>query len=47
MWDAPDIVPSITYTDLPRAIEWLGSVFGFRERSAARLTWSGEGQDLV
>ena len=23
LWDAPDIVPSIMYTDLPRAIEWL------------------------
>ena len=26
MWDAPDIVPAITYADLPRAIEWLGRV---------------------
>jgi uncharacterized glyoxalase superfamily protein PhnB len=41
LWDAPDIVPSIMYTDLPRAIEWLERVFGFRERSAARLTWPG------
>lgn len=24
MWDAPDIVPTITYTDLPRAIESSG-----------------------
>lgn len=30
MWDAPDIVPSITYADVPRAIEWLERVFGFR-----------------
>lgn len=43
MWDAPDIVPSLTYADLPRAIEWLQSVFGFRERAAARLTWPGGG----
>ncbi|MDQ3809523.1 MAG: VOC family protein [Chloroflexota bacterium] len=41
MWDAPDIVPSITYRDLPRALEWLERVFGFRERVDARLTWPG------
>ena len=39
MWVAPDIVPTITYTDLPRAIEWLQRVFGFRERK-------GHGHDL-
>ncbi|MGH9842977.1 MAG: VOC family protein [Blastocatellia bacterium] len=43
LWDAPHIVPSITYTDLPRAIEWLQRVFGFRERSEARLSWPGGG----
>jgi uncharacterized glyoxalase superfamily protein PhnB len=43
MWDAPDIVPSITYRNLPRAIEWLERVFGFRERAEARLTWPGGG----
>jgi uncharacterized glyoxalase superfamily protein PhnB len=43
LWDAPDIVPAITYADLPRAIEWLQRVFGFRERAAARLTWPGGG----
>ncbi|MGH9867017.1 MAG: VOC family protein [Candidatus Polarisedimenticolia bacterium] len=43
MWDAPDIVPSITYADLPRAIEWIQRVFGFREREEARLTWPGGG----
>ncbi len=43
LWDAPDIVPSITYTDLPRAIEWLQRVFGFREREEARLTWPAGG----
>jgi uncharacterized glyoxalase superfamily protein PhnB len=43
MWDAPDIVPSITYADLPRAIGWLERVLGFRERREARLTWPGGG----
>ena len=44
MWEAPDIVPSITYTDIPRAAEWLQRVFGFRERAKARLTWPGGGR---
>jgi uncharacterized glyoxalase superfamily protein PhnB len=43
LWNAPDIVPSIMYTDLPRAIEWLERVFGFRERTEDRLTWPGGG----
>ena len=43
LWNAPDIVPSIMYTDLPRAIEWLSRVLGFRERSESRLTWPGGG----
>jgi uncharacterized glyoxalase superfamily protein PhnB len=43
LWDAPDIVPSIVYTDLPRAVEWFERVFGFRERAEARLTWPGGG----
>jgi len=43
MWRAPDIVPSITYADIPTAIEWLTRVFGFREREEARLTWPGGG----
>ena len=43
MWDAPDIVPTITYADLPRAIEWLHRVFGFNERVEARLNWPGGG----
>lgn len=47
MWDAPDIVPSITYADLPRAIEWLVRVFGFRERAEARLTWPGGGMTWI
>jgi uncharacterized glyoxalase superfamily protein PhnB len=42
-WDAPDIVPSISYADIPRAVEWLERVFGFRERAWARLTWPGGG----
>ena len=43
MWKAPDIVPSITYADLPKAVEWLERVFGFRERAEARLSWPGGG----
>lgn len=43
MWSAPDLVPSIAYTDVPRAAEWLERVFGFRERRHARLTWPGGG----
>jgi uncharacterized glyoxalase superfamily protein PhnB len=42
-WNAPDVVPVITYSDLPRAIEWLERVFDFRERAEARLTWPGGG----
>ena len=47
MWNAPDIVPSITYSDLPRAVEWLQRVFGFRERAEARLTWAGGGMTWI
>jgi uncharacterized glyoxalase superfamily protein PhnB len=47
MWDAPDIVPSITYTDLPHTIECLQRVFGFREREEARLTWPGGGMTWI
>ena len=47
MWDAPDIVPSITYADVPRAIEWLERVFGFREREEARLRWPGGGMTWI
>ena len=43
MWDAPDIVPTVTYADFDRAIEWLQRVFGFRERVEARLSWPGGG----
>jgi len=38
-WNAPDVVPSIAYSDLPRAVAWFERVFGFRERSHARLSW--------
>lgn len=47
MWEAPDIVPSITYADLSRAVEWLDRVFGFRERAEARLTWPGGGMTWI
>lgn len=47
LWDAPEIVPSITYADLPRAIEWLERVFGFRERTEARLTWPRGGMTWI
>jgi len=41
LWNAPDIVPSLVYADVPRAVAWLERVFGFRERAEARLTWPG------
>jgi uncharacterized glyoxalase superfamily protein PhnB len=44
MWNTPDIVPSLKYNDFPKAIEWLGRVFGFRERTDARLTYAGDRQ---
>jgi uncharacterized glyoxalase superfamily protein PhnB len=46
-WESPDIVPSITYTDVPRAIAWLERVFGFRERTKARLKWPGGGMTWI
>jgi len=46
-WKAPDIVPSIAYSDLPSAVEWFERVFGFRERADARLTWSGGGTTWI
>lgn len=42
-WKAPDIVPSITYSDLVFTIAWFERVFGFHERVEARLTWPGGG----
>lgn len=44
LWSAPAIVPELTYTDVPRAVEWLVRVFGFHERREARLSWSGGGR---
>ena len=41
LWNAPEIVASLAYGDVPRAVEWLGRAFGFRERSEARLSWIG------
>lgn len=40
-WNAPDIVPSITYSDVARAATWFERVFNFRERASARLSWPG------
>ena len=40
MWDAPAIVPTLAYVDVPRAVEWLTRAFGFRERPGARLSWA-------
>jgi hypothetical protein len=37
MWNAPDVVSSINYTDSRRSIEWLQRVFGVREREEPRL----------
>jgi uncharacterized glyoxalase superfamily protein PhnB len=47
LWDAPDIVPSITYADIPTAVDWLSRTFGFRERTDARLTWPGGGMAWI
>jgi uncharacterized glyoxalase superfamily protein PhnB len=44
LWEAPAIVPELTYADVPRAVEWLVRVFGFRERRDARLSWAGGGR---
>ena len=41
LWTAPDIVPSLAYEDVPKAVEWLSRAFGFRERAGARLSWAG------
>ena len=47
LWNSPDVVPQLTYADLPLAIEWLGRVFGFRERVEARLSWPGGGMTWI
>jgi uncharacterized glyoxalase superfamily protein PhnB len=41
LWNAPAIVPSLAYDDVPKAVAWLERAFGFRERSEARLSWTG------
>src|SRR5258706_7177786 len=41
VWRSPDLVPTLAYEDVPRAAHWLSRVFGFKERSDARLTWDG------
>jgi len=47
LWKSPDVVPTLTYSDLPRAVEWLERVFGFCERRDTRLTWPGGGMTWV
>jgi uncharacterized glyoxalase superfamily protein PhnB len=41
LWQAPTIVPTLAYEDVPTAVEWLTRVFGFRERAGSRLQWEG------
>lgn len=41
LWKAPGLVPSLAFKDVPTAVQWLSRVFGFRERSEARLSWTG------
>jgi hypothetical protein len=41
LWKAPGLVPSLAYKDVPTAVQWLGRVFGFRERTQARLSGTG------
>src|SRR4029453_5423749 len=47
LWKTPVIVPTLTYEDVPKAVEWLERVFGFRERADARLSWSGGGMTWI
>ena len=47
LWKAPDLVPILTYSNLERSIEWFETVFGFRERAEARLTWPGGGRTWI
>jgi uncharacterized glyoxalase superfamily protein PhnB len=41
LWKTPQIHPTVVYDDIPKAIEWLSRIFGFRERTEARLTGTG------
>ena len=39
--DSPQVVPNLTYDDVEAATAWLCEVFGFRERTAARVEHEG------
>lgn len=41
LWSAPTVVPTLSYEDVPAAVEFLTRAFGFRERAGARLTGHG------
>jgi uncharacterized glyoxalase superfamily protein PhnB len=41
LWKAPPLVPVLAVADVAAAVEWLTRVFGFRERTEARLSWPG------
>jgi PhnB protein len=41
LWRTPIVVPSLSYEDVPAAVEFLTRAFGFRERAASRLTGNG------
>jgi len=41
LWHAPTVVPTLSYEDVPAAVEFLTRAFGFRERAGARLTGNG------
>jgi len=41
LWRAPTVVPTLSYEDVPAAVEFLTRAFGFRERANARLTGHG------
>jgi len=33
MTNYPDVIPMIAYEDGPKAMDWLSSAFGFKERA--------------
>ena len=41
LWKSPLVVPSVVYRDVPAAVDWLESAFGFRERKGSRLIGNG------
>src|SRR4029450_7715213 len=47
LWTTRVVVQTLTYEDVPKAVEWLERVFGFRERADARLSWSGGGMTWI